>query len=1656
MSSPTKPTIFTYAFFDKILDFYFQWTSSASGFLKLALGIRFGILLISGINFGLLLSDASTSSIRFVSGLVLWFYLLTMLIQLILAFLKPDLFENQNMQRGQVLIDTVIISVLYWVSARVTGETDPYVFLFYFLPLLVTSRFLSLRTLFGLMSYIVAASVFTWFTELHSLSGKYLFTKLLPQFGFLFILAIFYLIYYRRRRIGGRLQSMSLNIDEQIGKLWEGWFSVDTRMKITAADAGIREKHNLYPGSLTCAQVFCSEELPGGKFCSNCPINQTLSDGKPIISSNVKFADKHGSMYMAQVKAQPIFNARHELTGVSVSVKDLDERKLLMQRQHMLTENLERVIDQNREDDRAHVQRLARQLEAVARVSESALSPDLNNGADEIVRAMAVLLGCRLATVRQIQHDANTGQRQLVLCNHFGIQSKDIDRLAVLELDSPSLVVKAFKTGEDQYVEDLQGSHLAQHEEFLPGYELRSMSCFPLRHQGNIIGTLALFRDKRQGFSSEDLQLGRAIANIMASLLANQQKIRRDLIESARRKHELDFLGSLSQKLVASNNPRTLAQLIAETVQQELHAETAAVFLRVENSLHRMSIAGIEPDWFPDEIYEIGQGITGRVAAPGIDQRTGVRIIHNEVNRSELVVPEHLYRYSQRLASGTVCHLMAVPLNGLEGTFGVLRVVNKIDSQNRLDGNGFDEQEAELMTTIACIAAVALENTRLFEAEKKKHLLEQALRQGTRNLTSTLDETAILETILEQLKKVVAYDTASLFLWEPDGLRLKAMAGFSADEGEKLFNICLDPNQNAPFQRMRENHQPILINDLWKEPLLEPIAGTVNIRSWIGMPLLIRNEIIGWLSVDSWVPDKFLPEDLDVARDFAQQAAIAIDNARRYQAQTEQVKSLIRLDDYLVDISSDTDKKVTKNETMNKIAKAAGQLMDCEMAGVALYDREKDEIYSLPNAGHIGVSFEYARNFSFPGKHTGGRVLQEKRVYYSDDAIMDPNSIFGRRLVDPIQARGIIAAPLKIGEFIVGILYAATRSVRHWTESEQALFSIFSNHAAIAIRNSELFDTKERRAQLLNLLHHLSIAGQLTSSPEVIYNILLTAVTAEYGLRFNRALLFLYHSEQKVLKGFTGIGQLEAPEAFHVWETLDDKSHNFDSYINDVLRHENIHYTALHYKAKNLEIPIQSGTDDVFSRVFQNRRLEMVNPATEPVRLGEDFQRVFNTDPFVVVPLVVNNEVVGMLVVDNKMTGDPIHPTELDFLESCASQAAAAVYRSRLHQQVQERVHVLEHLQELTRAFSELAEPREVLRRIAEATNDVLHADISYLAPYDHEHDELLVDEAVMAGIAESQFQHMGTFSTHGLTAKAKQSAGGLLIIENLKLEKDLRSRFAMQEDVHSVAVCRLELRKKVVGMLYVNYRRPHWFSELEINTLQMLAGQAAVAINNAHLSMQNEVLATQRERNRLREDLHDVLNTYAFKVMEPAESIYEKVQAARRPNPSLLEDAEELWRFSQHTYKQLERILADMREPILVERGLAEALKILVNSRLPGVEPTIRGEIQLSADGELVLYRICQEAISNIRKHAHLPKDCSDKVSILLEFDPDRSRLVVQDYGEGFSPDIINDRKRGMGLQAMRNWARKINADIQIRSEIGQGTYLEVNVPVSNKENNS
>ena len=264
-----------------------------------------------------------------------------------------------------------------------------------------------------------------------------------------------------------------------------------------------------------------------------------------------------------------------------------------------------------------------------------------------------------------------------------------------------------------------------------------------------------------------------------------------------------------------------------------------------------------------------------------------------------------------------------------------------------------------------------------------------------------------------------------------------------------------------------------------------------------------------------------------------------------------------------------------------------------------------------------------------------------------------------------------------------------------------------------------------------------------------------------------------------------------------------------------------------------------------------------------------------------------------------------------------------------------------------------------------------LTADISYLVPYDAQSDKLLADIVVYYG-TQGTFKHDSTYTLHGLTKLIMDEPSRLAVIEDLA-RKQLNSRFVQQEGIQSVGLVRLEFHGEVVGLLYVNYCKSHYFSDQEKRLLRMFADQAAIAIHNANLVKEYEAGAMKRERDRLREDIHDALNTFQFQVMLPLEQLRDEV--ALQGDSEMSIELERLWQFSRHTNQIFHQIMHDLREPILLEKGLTAALKTFVASEREtsnlDIDLQIKGRIRPTPDIEHALYRICQEGIRNVTKHA-------------------------------------------------------------------------------------
>ena len=175
--------------------------------------------------------------------------------------------------------------------------------------------------------------------------------------------------------------------------------------------------------------------------------------------------------------------------------------------------------------------------------------------------------------------------------------------------------------------------------------------------------------------------------------------------------------------------------------------------------------------------------------------------------------------------------------------------------------------------------------------EEQRRQLESRVREvsalvrSSALITSTLDLDRVLTLILEQLAEVVDYDRASILMLFEGSLRIIAGRGFSRPDS--VVGLRFDPRQNALTRRLIEGKQPVVLEDVRNEPafIADPDDPT---RSWIGVPLMVRDEVIGALALDKKQPAFYSDKVGETVMAFANQAAIAIENAQLYDRAREQ------------------------------------------------------------------------------------------------------------------------------------------------------------------------------------------------------------------------------------------------------------------------------------------------------------------------------------------------------------------------------------------------------------------------------------------------------------------------------------------------------------------------------------------------------------------------------------------------------------------------------------------------------------------------------------------------------------------------------------------------------------------------------------------------
>ncbi|MBN1810504.1 MAG: PAS domain-containing protein [Anaerolineae bacterium] len=249
-----------------------------------------------------------------------------------------------------------------------------------------------------------------------------------------------------------------------------------------------------------------------------------------------------------------------------------------------------------------------------------------------------------------------------------------------------------------------------------------------------------------------------------------------------------------------------------------------------------------------------------------------------------------------------------------------------------------------------------------------------------------------------------------------------------------------------------------------------------------------------------------------------------------------------------------------------------------------------------------------------------------------------------------------------------------------------------------------------------------------------------------------------------------------------------------------------------------------------------------------------------------------------------------------------------------------------------------------------------------------------------------------------------------------------------------------LIVKDALYGGMVFYYREQREFSEEEFRLGIMLGDQAALAIENARLRVQAELIAVVKERERLARELHDSVTQSLYSVTLLSEAGRQLAEAGdlTRIGGYL----ERLGEISQQALREMRLLVYELRPLVLRREGLAGALQQRLDAveKRAGVDARllVEGEVELPAPVEEALYRIAQEALNNTLKHAG-----ASNVTVCVRSRDDRVELEVIDDGGGFDLGAAG-KDGGLGLTSMRERAEKVGGVLDITSALGEGTRVK------------
>jgi GAF domain-containing protein len=879
-------------------------------------------------------------------------------------------------------------------------------------------------------------------------------------------------------------------------------------------------------------------------------------------------------------------------------------------------------------------------------------------------------------------------------------------------------------------------------------------------------------------FDSGHHRLFSAIAGRVAIAIENAQLYQ----ESQQRLRELTLLFDTSADVSVSLDARKVLETTAQEAVSALGAKGCTIF-KLEPDHERLVVSlDYAPQVEGAKLVEQGQTFP----LHGFPARQ--QALHTRQPIIKEAIQDVEYETSITWMEERECTaLLIVPMVAGGKAVGLLEIMAG-------NGNhGFSPTQVRLCQTLANQAGAALENARLYAAAEARIREMSALLVVGRAMT-TLELDQVLDSVAENALIAVQTELSSVYLLDEDRQKLYP-ASISGNPCPDEPPIVFDTGEGT-IGWVAKHGEPLVVQDTTDHPIFSH-AGEVSahIKNTLTVPFQVKGKVIGVLEVCNKTDgSSFTATDQRLLSAFADQAAIAIENARLYQQLSHHLEEVQLLNQAAVAASTSLDFATVIHGSLSVLV----GVRNFERVHVLILDEEKEDLWLHPSLSDL---FPQRESFRVPlGRGVTGRVAETGTALLIADVRQESDYLPG--YPDTLSE---LAVPMRVGDRIIGVLDAQSTKLDAFTDGDRRMLTTLASQLATVLDNVRLFEESQQRVRELTALVQVSQMLNKATDLATILNIVLEETFDLVGSK-EGSIILIDPPDGDTLRMVAerGLGP-ELLESFN-------------------------------------RRPV-STSEGTYKRALRDKRIiEVSDTSQDPDFLhdvGSQAQQITN------IPLMTDRGAIGLIAVD----GLPKDDEARSLLTALSDMAAVAIDKERLHRETSNRLAEVSTLYTLATQITSSLSRQAVLESIVTILRRTLDCRACSIFVIDSSGEYLRLEAASgpssdWKGVARLRVGE----GVSGQVAAERRP----IYVPDTQAEDGF---IYFDPQIRSLLVVPLVIRDEAVGTLSIDDVRPNAFDN-ELRLLTIAAAQAAVAIENADLyeSLRQSYAELEQAYNELRE----------------------------------------------------------------------------------------------------------------------------------------------------------------------------------------------------------